>query len=154
RLRLRHAFVVGQVALSLVLIVCGGLSLRALQRAASIDPGFDPHGVELASIDLQQAGFTSAAGTLFARTLLERIHQLPDVQQATIASTVPGGFEVWRQTVRVPGGVSPDGDVFAVDWNVVAPGYFATLRTPLAGRDFTDGDRDGAPRVAIVSEAA
>jgi len=154
RLRLRHAFVVGQVALSLVLIICGGLSLRALQRAASIDPGFDPHGVELASIDLQQAGFTSAAGMLFARTLLERIHQLPDVQQATIASTVPGGFEVWRQTVRVPGGVSPDGDVFAVDWNVVAPGYFATLRTPLAGRDFTDGDRDGAPRVAIVSEAA
>jgi predicted permease len=42
-----------------------------------------------------------------------------------------------------------------VDWNIVEPGYFATLRTPIyAGRDFTTGDRDGTPPVAIVSEAA
>ncbi len=47
RLRLRYAFVIGQVAFSIVLIIGGGLFIRALQRAASIDPGFDPHSVEL-----------------------------------------------------------------------------------------------------------
>jgi predicted permease len=155
RLRLRHAFVVGQVALSLVLVVGGGLCLRALQRAASIDPGFDAHGVELASIELEHSGFTSATGSLFARTLVERIRQLPEVESAAIASAVPGGFEVRREAVSVPGVAPPDGNSFIVDWNVVTPGYFATLRTPLAaGRDFTNADRDGAPRVAIVSEAA
>src|SRR5215471_5209849 len=66
RLRLRHAFVICQVAFSLVLIAAAGLFVRALHRAASIDPGFDPHGVELMSIELRPAGYTDAAGTRFA----------------------------------------------------------------------------------------
>ena len=52
RMRLRNAFVVSQVAFSIVLVVGAGLFVRALQRAATINPGFDPRGVELASLDL------------------------------------------------------------------------------------------------------
>src|SRR2546422_644683 len=155
RLRLRHAFVIGQVALSIVLVICGGLFMRALQRAASIDPGFDPHGVELASVDLAQAGYTKTTGSHFARALVDRVRELPDVQTATIASGLPGGFEVRRESLGVPGVTPPNGRFFIVDWNVVEPGYFATLRTPLAaGRDFTIADRDGTQPVAIISEAA
>ena len=155
RLRLRHVFVIGQVAFSLVLVVGAGLFTRALQRAASIDPGFDPHGVELASLDLAQAGYTRATGPLFARELVDRIRQLPVVQAATIASSLPGGFEVRREALTVPGVSSASGPSFIVDWNIVETGYFATLRTPIAaGRDFTIGDRDGTQPVAIVSEAA
>ncbi len=155
RLRLRHAFVISQVALSIVLVIGGGLFLRALQRAASIDPGFDAHDVELASIDLAQAGYTITTGPRFARALIDRVRALPDVQTATIASTLPGGFEVRRESLGVPGVSGPDGVFFVVDWNVVEPGYFATLRIPLvAGRDFAVTDREVAQPVAIVSEAA
>ena len=70
RLRLRNAFVVAQVALSIVLVVGAGLFVRALQRATEIDPGFDPHGVELAALDLSLAGYTADTGPVFARELI------------------------------------------------------------------------------------
>jgi predicted permease len=156
RLRLRHAFVICQVAFSVVLIIAAGLFVRALHRAGSIDPGFDPHGVELMSIELAPAGYTGATGSVFARDLLDRVRRLPGVQTATLASSLPGGFEVWREALRVPDRSSSTAqDLVFVDWNVVAPGYFATLRTPVVvGRDFTADDRDGTPSVAIVSESA
>jgi predicted permease len=155
RLRLRYAFVVGQVMFSVVLVIVAGLFVRALQRAATVDPGFDPHAVQLASLDLAQAGYTEATGPRFVQELTDRIRQLPGVEHATAASGVPGGFEVWRQSVAVPGVTAPDGRFFIVDWNVVERGYFATLGTHLAaGRDFTAADREGAPGVAIVSESA
>jgi predicted permease len=156
KLHLRHAFVIAQVALSLVLIIGAGLFIRALHRSASIDPGFDSRGVELMSIDLAQAGYTGMTGPTFVRELLDRVRQLPGVQTATVASGLPGGFEVRREALTVPGDSSPSARAFVtVDWNVVEPGYFATLRTPIvAGRDFTIADRIGTQPVAIVSEAA
>ncbi len=154
RLRLRHAFVIGQIACSIVLIVGAGLFTRALVRAAWIDPGFDSRGVELASVDLAQAGYSKTTGPRFARELIDRVRALTDVQAATIATTVPGGFEVRREALMVPGVTPPNGRFFVVDWNVVEPGYFATLRVPLVGgRDFTIADRDGTQPVAIVTES-
>ena len=155
RLRLHNAFVLGQVTLSIVLVIVGGLFARALQRATSIDPGFDARGVELATIDLEQAGYTTTTGPTFVRELIDRIRELPDVQSATMASSVPGGFEVRREAVEVPGASAPNGPSFGVDWNIVEPGYFATLRLSLAsGRDFSPLDRVGTQPVAIVSDSA
>ena len=154
RLRLRHAFVVAQVAFSILLVVVAGLFVRALQAAGSGDPGFDPHGVELASLDLSLAGYTEATGRRFVVDLVDRVRALPEVQSASLAVVLPGGFETHRRAVTVPGVTPPDGQrAFGVDWNVVAPGYFATLRIALAaGRDFTDRDREGTQLVAIVGE--
>jgi predicted permease len=155
RLRLRHAFVIGQVVFSVVLVIVAGLFVRALQRAGSIDPGFDPRGVELASLDVSQAGYSEPAGRQFVREVVDRVRRLPGVESATAASRVPGGFEVWRQALAIPGVTPPNGRFFTVDWNVVEPAYFATLRTPIAaGRDFTAADRPGAQPVAIISESA
>jgi putative ABC transport system permease protein len=156
RRRLRYAVVIAQVAFSIVLLIGAGLFIRALHRSASIDPGFDSHGVELISIDLAQAGYTNMTGPPFVRELLDRIRQMPEVQTATIATALPGGFEVRREALTVAGGSSLSREAFvSVDWNVTEPGYFATLRTPIvAGRDFTTADRNGTQPVAIVSEAA
>jgi predicted permease len=155
RLWLRHAFVVMQIAGSLVVIVSAGLFVRALARAGSSDPGFEPRGVELASVDLTMGGYTGAARPAFARALVERVRRDPAVQAASLSRVVPGGFEgISLGTLSVPGGGTPDIDPVAIGWNIVEPGYFATLRIPLAaGRDFTPDDRDGAPPVVIVGES-
>jgi predicted permease len=154
RVRLRHAFVIAQVAFSILLVVVAGLFVRALQAAGSGDPGFDPHGVELASLDLTLAGYTSATGPRFIRELADRLRALPDVQRASVAAVLPGGFETQRRRIAVPGVAPPNGQrFFDVDWNNVEPGYFSTLAIPLvAGRDFTADDRDGTQPVVIVGE--
>jgi predicted permease len=156
RLSLRNAFVVIQLAFSIVLIIAAGLFARALYRASSIDPGFDSRGVELVSIDLGQAGYTDVTGPRVASELLERVRRLSGTQSASIASTLPGGFEVRREAVAVPRDSAQGGPTFvSVDWNIIEPGYFTMLRTPIvAGRDFTGADRDGTQPVAIVSAAA
>jgi predicted permease len=152
RVRARRAFLIGQVACSIVLIIGAGLFIRALQRAASAAPGFDPRGVELLSIDLTQGGFSNMTGPSFVRELVDRVRRLPEVETATVASGLPGGFEGWQEGLTVPGAGS--GAFVTVDWKVVEPGYFATLRTPIAaGRDFSTADRNGTQAVAIVSEA-
>jgi putative ABC transport system permease protein len=154
RLRLRHAFVIAQVAVSILLVVVAGLFVRALQAAGSMNPGFDPLGVELASLDLSLAGYTSTTGPAFARDLADRVRALPDVQSASIALVLPGGFETHRRSLRVPGVEPPNGErVFGVDWNVIEPRYFATMRIPIvSGRDFAAADREGTQAVAIVGE--
>ena len=92
RMRLRNTFVI-QVALSLVLVVVGSLFVRALDRVASLDPGFNPLDVQLAELDLSLAGYTGITGRIFASELVERLRGLPDVAAATLASTPPGSFE-------------------------------------------------------------
>jgi predicted permease len=149
-------FVIAQVAFSLLLIVGAGLFVRALQRVASVDLGFDPNGVETASLDLSLGGYTNATGPLFARELVERVKKLPGVESASLAAELPGRGEVRIVSgppSRDPEPPSPD-PIYEGGWNVVEPGYFATLRIPLlAGRDFTEADRQNSAQVAIVSEA-
>jgi putative ABC transport system permease protein len=154
RRRMRHVFITAQVALSLLLVVVAGLFVRALERAGSIDPGFEPAGVELASIDLSQAGYTDVTGPQFIHGVVDRLRALPGVRAASAALVLPGGFETRRQAVTVPGLTPPKGQqFFSVDWNAVASGYFATLRIPMAaGRDFTDADGTTGEPVAIVGE--
>ncbi len=156
RSRLRTAFVISQVAFSLVLVVTAGLFVTALQRAGSTNPGFDPRGVELVSLDLSMGRYTDTSSTRFWRQLLERVRQLPSVEAATIARVFPGGFEgIGIGGITIPG--APGGDAtpsYEHSWNIVEPGYFDTLRIPLlAGRDFNVSDTASTPPVAIVGEA-
>jgi predicted permease len=158
RQRARHAFVVAQVALSLLLVVVAGLLVRALSQATSLDPGFDPRSVELASIDFSLGGYTEATGRVFARELLARVRRLPGVQSATLSRMLPlGNSRMGLGPVTVPGAAPPPGGRWSpeVEWNIVEPGYFATLRTPLVrGRDFDDRDRERAQDAVIVNETA
>ena len=157
RIWLRHAFVVSQVALSIVLVVGAGLFARALQRASEIDPGFDPHGVELATLDLSLGGYTADTGRVFARELIRRVRETPGVQAAALSAVMPlGDRGIGLGGLAVPGLELRNGRrFFDVDWNVITPGYFATMKMALlTGRDFSDADREGTPSVVIVNETA
>lgn len=157
RWRLRNAFVVAQVACSIVLVVAAGLLVSALQRTSAVDSGFDATGVETTVFDLTLAGYDEKTGPAFVRQLVERTRGLPGVASASAATSPPGsGRARICCGVTVPGTAPPDGEPFFQPyWNVVEPGYFGTLRVSLlAGRDFTADDRSGTERVTVISRAA
>lgn len=156
RLRLRSGLLVAQIAFSMLLLVVGGLFARALARARSIDPGFDPRGVYIASLDLELANYDSTAGWRVASDMLERARAIPGVKSAALSTMLPlAGGGLGLGGVGVAGREPPAGqDGWREDWNVVTPGYFATMGIPLVrGRDFAERDRAGAGDVAILNEA-
>jgi predicted permease len=155
KLRLRHAFVVGQVAFSILLVITAGTLIRGLNRVTRVDRGFDARSVDTASVDLTMAGYTTTTGAGVARELLERVRGLPGVQHATMADRAPGPGGMSFGGITVPGVTPPRGGYFFANWTIVDRDYFATLRIPvLAGRDFRADDTLNAARVAILGESA
>lgn len=154
RRRLRGAFVVVQLALSVLLLVTSGLLVRTLQTALAIEHGFEPQGVLAFELDLRLGGYDEARGRTFYGSLIDRLEASPDIDSAALANIVPLGLS-WDQTrLRMPGIEAPEPDGFAVGFNVVSPEYFETIRMPLvAGRTFTDADASSQRNVAIINEA-
>jgi predicted permease len=89
RARLRSLLVVGQVALSLLLLIGAGLFVRALQRADSVDPGFNPQGVHFADLNLFLGGYGEADGARFWPELLARVEALPGLRSVALAADLP-----------------------------------------------------------------
>ncbi|HLG55103.1 MAG TPA: ABC transporter permease [Vicinamibacterales bacterium] len=149
--RFQNALVVAQVALSLTLLVSGGLFVRSLDRARDVDLGFDPDGLLLASVRLE--GYDSAQQLAFYRTVRDRLASLPGVEQAAWIQFPPLGI------VGEIAEVSPDDRPSDPDWRPptvaeagIGPEYFATARVPLLeGRSFDGRDDSGEP-VVIVNE--
>jgi predicted permease len=152
RMWARSAFVIAQVAISVLLMVCALLLGRSLRNAGAIDPGFEVDGVEVVGLDLHLGGYDIDRGRAFAEALISRVEQLPGLDAAASARVMPltGEREGGRAWL-------PDqyGDERAIDasQNIVTPGYFRTLGlTLISGRNFAATDRTGAPAVAIVNE--
>jgi len=151
-LRTRQLLVVAQVAMSVILAVCGILLARSLSNANAIDPGFTREGVEVVGLNLQLGGYDVKTGPAFAEELLARVEAMPSVTSAAFARVVPltqeaEGGRVWRIDDRA------DDRGIAVNRNFVSPDYFRTIGLPLlAGRAFDARDRAGAPLAAIVNE--
>ena len=151
RLRLRHAFVVGQVALSTLLLVVSSLLLRTATRAAALDPGFDLGSGVVARIALD-SGRSAESRLNVAEQLTQRVLSLPDVRAASVASMVPLAGDVMRRGFEVRGMEPRQGSATIV--NVVGPRYFETMGIALArGREFQWSDRSGAAPVAIINQA-
>src|SRR5262249_15942018 len=133
RLRLRSVFIVAQVTVSLVLVIAGGLFVRALGRAASIDPGFDQRHVDVVTLDLSLSGYAQADALPFADRLGGRVRALPGVEQAAFTANLPLSSNcMGLGTLRVPGLQPPNGQTsFPADWSAVSPGYFGTLHMAL-----------------------
>ena len=153
--RLRGALVVAQVSLSLMLLICGGLFLRSLERARNLNPGFDPKGVLLASLDLFPNGYDAVKGQALYLRILERVGSLPGVESVSLARKIPLSFGGTSSNSIAVEGYEPAKD--ETPWaffNIVGPAYFRTLRIPLQqGRDFTPSDTEQAEPVGIVNEA-
>jgi predicted permease len=151
RSRFRNALVVGQVALSVVVLVCAGLLLRTLVKAQSVKAGFDADRILLVPIDVGRRGYPEEQMRLFYQQLVERVRAIPGVGGASLAVTIPLGGS-WRTGFRVEGQPATEQSAQS-DYNIVAPRYFETAGIPVVeGRDFDERDGPNSPRVVIVGE--
>jgi predicted permease len=151
---LKSSLIVLQVALSLVLLVGGGLMLRALQRAQTINLGFDPQNAVEVSFDLRLQSYDNARGLDFQKRLMERVRALPGVQAAGIVDLAPVDLHFTRDSVFIEG--QPPERIANAPRAMasrISPGYLQAMSTRLIeGRDFTEQDDANAPQVAIVNE--
>ncbi|MEO8633670.1 MAG: ABC transporter permease [Gemmatimonadales bacterium] len=154
RSRLRGGFVIGQAALSILLLVMAGLFLRSLQRASSIDLGFGARNGLVLATDLGLAAYDEARVQRFQHELLHRSRTLPGVTAAGLTGELPLSLFGNRSGLTIEGYVPQDRENLEVGRGAISPGYLEALELPvLRGRAFTDQDRTDAPLVALVSEA-
>jgi len=159
RRRTRQLLIVGQVAVSFVLLVAAGLLVRSLVKLQQVDAGIEPERVLAVTVSPNWSRYPGDKPELrreLFETLLERTRTHPAVLSAAVASTFPlnpGGpddlpFEIEDRPVA-------EGEFLPrTHWNVASREYFGTLGIPvLQGRGFTAQDREGAPRVAMVNQA-
>jgi putative ABC transport system permease protein len=152
--RIRSLLVVSEVALALMLLIGAGLLMRSLSGLRSVDPGFDASNVLTASINIPEATYaTPEQRNQFFDRALQNVRSLPGVVSAAWIDTLPlqGGSTQYVMVEGMPPMKESELPVVAV--RLASPGYFDTARIALrAGRDFSDADGYGRPRVVIVSE--
>src|SRR5579863_8329388 len=151
RSRLRGFLVGGQVAISMLLLICTGLFLRGLLRSQTAGPGFDTRSVFLFSCDL---GPDEAKAQVLQRQIVDRLENSREIQGVTLVERFPFGG-TWTPPVMPEGNAgSSNGAVARTPANHVSPSYFATLGIPiLRGRAFTRQEAETAAHVALVSES-
>lgn len=152
---LRAALVVGQVALSLVLLVGAGLLVRSFERVLATQPGFQPEHVLTASLSLPAAQYKQEQQVRdFYRDLVERLEQLPGARAAGASTDLP--LEAgWNHVFTPEGSQPPPGAGLNLCYHSVILGnYLQTMGVPLVrGRYFTGQDKPGSTPTLIVSES-
>ena len=151
-----QALVITQIALALTLLVCSGLLLRSVSRLSAVEPGFDAQ--RLLSMQIQVAGQRFADRALTERfygQTLDAVRATPGVAMAAFTSQLPlSGDEDLYGTRFEPAIAGDPGEDRGTFRYAVSPGYFEAMRVPLRrGRVFDAGDAEGAPAVAVISEA-
>jgi putative ABC transport system permease protein len=154
RARMRSLLVVGQVALSLLLLIGAGLLLRSLARLLRVDPGFDAHNVLTMNVSLPTVKYAKPEQQIaFFDDVLRRVSALPGVRNAAISAALPMSWK--RITPMLPEGQPevPLGQRPFLDIEAISPQWFDTMRVPLRnGRGFTAADNAEAPKVLVVNE--
>jgi len=154
-LGLRNVLVVAQVALSLVVLVCGGLFIKSFSKAQTMDPGFDNANGLIVSLSPTLIGYEDDQSRQFYKQVLERVSHVPGVDAVSYARTLPLG-----DSSNSNGPILKEGETLAkgsagrvIMTNVISPGYFRTMRIPIVdGRDFDDRDLPKTQRVVIVNQ--
>ena len=153
RTRINGLLVVGQVALSLVLLIAAGLLLRSYARLLRVDPGFDAHNVLTMNLSLPTVEYAKPAQQVdFFNEVVRRISEVPGVRSAAISATLPLTWK--RITPMLPEGQPnvPLGQRPFIDIEAVSPQWFQVMRVPVRGREFTEADNADAPKVLVVNE--
>jgi predicted permease len=151
---LRNGLVVAQIAVSLLLLIAAGLTLRALQQLRVMNPGFNPENVLMMNFDLRLQGYQTDVGAQLRKQLLNRVESLPGAQSASITGFMPLSMNYSGATILIEGRPQERG-VNAPSAMQAGVGlkYFETIGTPLvAGRDLTEQDQEGKTRSAVVNE--
>jgi len=152
-LRWRGVLVAGQVALALVLVLAATLVVRSMIRLHGVELGFETERVVAVRVKLPPLRYPEAAQRLaFFEELERRLSARPGVEAVAFANNLPlrGG---WGTGVQVEGRSAGPRSGHDVDAQAISRGYFHALGIPLLrGRGFEDGDREGAPYVALVNQ--
>jgi putative ABC transport system permease protein len=154
RHRVRRDLMILQVAGSLTLLMVAGLFVRSLKSAERIDLGFNQAQVLNVTLDPQENNYDEAQTKQFYRELELRIKAMPEVQSASLASSVPISTFPSRQRIYVENRpLVPDHQLPNILFNRIDSDYFETMRIPvLRGRGFLDSDKETAPLVAVVNQ--
>jgi len=149
RPHLRNLLVIGQVAVSLVLLIGAGLLVRTLQRAQSSDVGFDSKNLIVLSMDVSALGYDEARVTTLREQLAERLKAVPQIKEISSAQIMPFGG---RRDDAID--IEGEGSGISVNANLVSPTYFQTLGIHLQrGREFTDEDVRSGQSPAVITQA-
>lgn len=154
RVQLKGLLVVGQVALSLLLLIGAGLLVRSFVGLLHVDPGFDAHSLLTMNVSLPTVKYAKPEQQIaFFDELLRRVSAAPGVRDAAVSAALPLSWK--RITPVLPEG-HPDVPLPQrpfVDIEAISPLWFRTMRVPLlTGRWFSDADNGQAPKVVIVND--
>ena len=140
RFSLRHALVAGQVAVSAMLLIASLLFLRSLIHINRVEPGFDTDHTMAIELDLEKDRYPKQKAAQFIEQAIERVEQLPEVESATVAASVPmtgNSFGTAYETEDRPGVRGPESR-----YNDVGARYFHTVGIPLV-RGIRADDEEG-----------
>jgi predicted permease len=152
--RFRTVLVTAQIALSMTLLVAAGLFIRSLANVSRVDLGIETDNMVTFMIAPVLNGYEPERSKILFERLEEELAAVPGVTGVSDAMVPLLGGSSWGTSVGVQGFEDgPDIDNGS-RFNLVGPGFFRTVGTPLiAGREFTRSDGPESPRVAIVNEA-
>jgi putative ABC transport system permease protein len=154
--RVSPVLVIGELALTLVLLVGAGLLIKSYLRMLSVEPGYDPEKLLSLSIPLDNKKYPpgSPQERAFYREVLTRVKAIPGVKAVATGSGTPLTGWSGASLLEIVGrATAPGAKLPRVEYSEISPDYFHTLGMQLlAGRAFTEQDDDKAPPVVIINE--
>jgi hypothetical protein len=142
QIRSRQALVIGQVALSLLLLVGAGLFTRSLMNLRKLDPGFRTANLVVFNFDASRNGYSQPRIHQLYEEIQQRLAAVPGVASASLAEIVPLSGDANTNSIHVQGYEPKTDENMNPNFDAVSPGYFRTMGIPLLlGRDFTLRDK-------------
>jgi predicted permease len=152
--RFAMVLVVGQVAISCVLVAMATLFARSLYNLTQVDAGFEPENVLILSVGMAGGEPKGIQAVHIYNSVLEYLTAVPGVRSAALSSEVLFGGSRWTEAITAPGFNPTRGQDREAVMLVVSPRFFHTMGTRLlAGRDFDSRDNESGQTVAIINEA-
>jgi len=150
---MRSVLVVFEVALALVALIGAGLFIRSMQKVQQVDPGFESKNLFTVGFDVTSHHYALDGAIQFFRAVMDRAAATPGVQSAALATNPPLQGGLLATTLREGEFVSPEHGGTLLLVNAITPEFFDTVGIPLvSGRNFTQFDRAGSTKVAVVSQ--
>ena len=152
RKRIRAVLTIGEVALSVALLIGAGLLIRSFARLQQVEPGFSVPGLMTARVTLPATAYPNGPSRrAFWDRFVEDLRGRPGIEAAAIASGPPLSGDFTAGDVKLP--AQSNDEAGSAAWRLAGPGYFATLGIPIRGREFSMQDAADGPPVAIISAA-
>jgi putative ABC transport system permease protein len=153
--RLRGLLVIGEVAVSFVLLIGAGLLINSFFHLRNLEPGFRADHLLTMKVDLSEVKYPDRERrAAFFDEVIRRVRALPGVQSAAVAGNLPLTYNGDSMNISVEGVPDPPPDQRPdVIFRAIGPGYFSTMGISIIrGRDFTDQDKADSKNVVVISE--